>query len=32
MKIKMMFGIHTATIGGTFALIANVADTVWNMI
>jgi hypothetical protein len=27
-----IFGIQTATIGGVFPLMANVADTVWNKI
>ena len=28
----MIFGIHAASIGGVFALMANVADTVCSMI
>ena len=32
MNKNTMLGIQTAIAGGTLALIANVADTVWNMI
>ena len=30
-NMNTMFGIHTANIGGKLALMANVADMVWNM-
>ena len=32
MKMNMMFGIHTASIGGKLPLMAKVAEMVWNMI
>ena len=31
MNMNTMFGIHTASIGGMLALMAKVAEMVWNM-